>query len=691
MTCQRSEMSITENTEQNELNVSPEMISDVAAEAAETLEAVEAVANGFADMGLAPQLLRAVEALGFTQPTSVQAQAIPAAMLGGDWMVSSQTGSGKTAAFLLPTLNNLLAEETGKMNAFVGPRILVLCPTRELAQQVSQDAIDLVRHARGIRIATVVGGMPFGKQIQSLKGAAVVIATPGRLLDLANRRQIRLDNAACLIVDEADRMLDLGFAEDLEAIHKLCEGRSQTLMFSATFAPRIMQLASSLMNEPGRLELASAGDKHADIAQTLHWVDGFSHKRKLLDHWLRDANIDQAIVFTSTQADADTLADELEANGHVAAALHGAMPQAVRNRRLKSLRDGRIRVLVATDVAARGIDVPTISHVINFGLPMKAEDYVHRIGRTGRAGRSGIAVTLAEYRDRPKIMAIERYTQQRFNPSVIEGLEPQPPKRREGAPRRDFSDRPPRSFGGDSQPRSFGDRPARSFDDKPRSFGDRPARSFSDAPRREFNSEAPRREFSDRPARSFDDKPRSFGDRPARSFSDAPRREFNSEAPRREFSDRPARSFDDKPRSFGDRPARSFSDAPRREFNSEAPRREFSDRPARSFEDKPRFNAGGDARPARQFNDERPRFNAEAPRRQFSDKPRFNDAPRTTEERPRFNAGAGDARPTRQFSEERPRFNADAPRRQFSDRPAAPRRDGDAPRPAGRAFRRDDR
>jgi superfamily II DNA/RNA helicase len=558
--------------------------------------AAPAVENGFAAFGLAQPLLRAIESLGFTQPTPVQRESIPAAMKGGDWMVSAQTGSGKTAAFLLPTINILLSEANTKLNTFLGPRILVLCPTRELAAQVAADAINIVRHARGVRIATVVGGMPFGKQIAALKGASVVIATPGRLLDLANRRQIRLDHVASLIVDEADRMLDLGFSEDLEAIHKLCEARSQTLMFSATFAPRIMQLAARLMNEPGRLELASAGDKHADIAQTLHWVDGFSHKRKLLDHWLRDTTIDQAIVFTSTQADADTLAGELEAEGHSAAALHGAMPQAVRNRRLKSLRDGRIRVLVATDVAARGIDVPTISHVINFGLPMKAEDYVHRIGRTGRAGRSGVAVTLAEYRDRPKVMAIERYTQQRFNPSVIAGLEPQPPKRREprdGAPRRSFGD----------APRSFGDAPRRDFADRPR-------RDFGDAPRRPFNdSQAPRR-FEDRAPRSFDDAaPRSFGD--------APRRPFNPDAPRRSFGDAPARPFSDAPRrEFSDRPRRDFADAPRRSF-SDAPRPAGDSRPVDS---RPRFNAGsGDSRPAaRPAADSRPAPRRDGERSNFS-------------------------------------------------------------------------
>jgi superfamily II DNA/RNA helicase len=410
-----------------------------------TISSSSPASNAFEALGLAGPLLQALEHLGFEQPTPVQAQAIPAALQGGDWMVSSQTGSGKTAAFLLPVLQRLnqdnqqSSQEASRRPAKGGwgarqpaaPRAVVLCPTRELAQQVAADAIDLVRGSRGIRIATVVGGMPFGKQLADLQGASLVVATPGRLLDLADRKQILLGDVQVLVVDEADRMLDLGFAEDLEAIHNLCAQRSQTLMFSATFAQRIMRLAAQVMREPGRLELATAQDKHDNISQTLHWADNLSHKRALLDHWLRDVAMEQAVVFTSTQADADMLAETLQQTGHAAVALHGAMPQSVRTRRLQNLRDGRIRILVATDVAARGIDVPTISHVINFGLPMKAEDYVHRIGRTGRAGRSGTAITLAEHRERHKIRAIEQFTRQPIATSTIAGLEPTPPKPRD--------------------------------------------------------------------------------------------------------------------------------------------------------------------------------------------------------------------------------------------------------------------
>ncbi len=381
----------------------------------------------FKELLLAEPLLQAVEALGFTFATPVQEQVIPTAISGGDLMVSSQTGSGKTAAFLLPLLNQIIASNpTGKpIPGRAEPVVLILCPTRELAQQVAADAIDLVKFCRGIRVATIMGGMPYGKQIAQIKGAQLVVATPGRLLDLNDSRAIRLDKVQHLVVDEADRMLDLGFADDLEAIHRRCETLQQTLMFSATFAPRIMELAHELVNNPTRIELAHAGDVHASITQTMHWADSVAHKHKILRHWLADPTLDQAVIFASTQVESEDIAENLRADGYAASALHGAMPQAVRNRRLDSLRKGVTKILVATDVAARGIDVPTISHVINFGLPMKPEDYTHRIGRTGRAGRNGTAITIAQHSERIKIRAIERFIQQTLAASVIPGLEPQ--------------------------------------------------------------------------------------------------------------------------------------------------------------------------------------------------------------------------------------------------------------------------
>jgi len=440
---------------------------------AETSVAVEAVPNGFVQLGLAPELIQAVADLGYTQPTQVQSEVIPLALPAEaqgnearrfiDLMVSSQTGSGKTAAFLLPVLHTLIQqqaqaaekERTDFENACAEaaakgepapkrpkrqdptnprhfkaatPGALILCPTRELAQQVAHDAIELVKHCRGLRIANVVGGMPYQIQIAKLQNANLVVATPGRLLDLQRSMQLKLDQVQFLVVDEADRMLDLGFSDDLAEINQLTAQRRQTMMFSATFAPRIQQLAMRVMHDNGsgvkKVQIDSPQEKHANIKQVLFWADNAQHKRQLLDHWLRDAGIDQAIVFASTQVECDGLANDLQQDGFSAVALHGALSQGLRNRRLMALRQGQVQILVATDVAARGIDVPTITHVFNFGLPMKAEDYTHRIGRTGRAGRDGLAVTFAEFRDRRKIFDIEGYSQQKFKAEVIPGMEP---------------------------------------------------------------------------------------------------------------------------------------------------------------------------------------------------------------------------------------------------------------------------
>lgn len=387
---------------------------------------LQATPISFEEMGLADTFLTSINALGYTQPTAVQSALIPCAMAGGDWIVASQTGSGKTAAFLLPSLQKILtAVNSGKNNPANAPFTLVLCPTRELAQQVSADAINLVKNTRGLRIATIVGGTSYFKQKQGLKGAHLVVATPGRLLDWINQGGINLSQLQTLVLDEADRMLDLGFTDEITAIAEACEHREQTLMFSATFTPRETRLAGALMLEPQQIMLASVSEKHTSITQHLQWADNSHHQQKLLMHWLQDETLDQAVVFASTQIDCERLADELAGMGVSAAALHGAMPQMVRNRRLDALRKGKTKILVATDVAARGIDVPNITHVFNYGLPMKAEDYVHRIGRTGRAGREGVAVTFAQRSDAFKIRQIERYIERKINVTQVAGLEPQ--------------------------------------------------------------------------------------------------------------------------------------------------------------------------------------------------------------------------------------------------------------------------
>ncbi len=468
------DISLVENFSNNPAEMTQDVAQPIETASAEVaVEAAEAVAeipNGFVTLGLAPELIQAVKDLGFTQPTTVQLKTIPIAMQGHgatdeaarftDLMVSSQTGSGKTAAFLLPVLHTLLmqmaqAEAKEKADyeqavadavakgeappkrakrkdptnprhfAPAAPGALIVCPTRELAQQVAHDAIDLVQHCRGLRVANIVGGMPYQLQIAKLQNANLVVATPGRLLDLQRSMQIKLDQVQFLVVDEADRMLDLGFSDDLADINQLTIQRKQTMMFSATFAPRIQQLASRVMRDPQKLQIDSPQEKHVNISQKLFWADNAQHKRKLLDHWLRDTTINQAIVFASTQIECDGLANDLQQEGFSAVALHGALSQGLRNRRLMALRQGQVQILVATDVAARGIDVPTVTHVFNFGLPMKAEDYTHRIGRTGRAGRDGIAVTFAEFRDRRKIMDIEYHSHHTFKGETIPGMEPQ--------------------------------------------------------------------------------------------------------------------------------------------------------------------------------------------------------------------------------------------------------------------------
>jgi superfamily II DNA/RNA helicase len=469
----------------------------VTLESAEPTIEAPVLPNGFVRLGLAAELVAAVADLGYDQPTSVQDKVIPLALTSSsegdarlvDLMVSSQTGSGKTAAFLLPVLHTLLKQEaeaealakaefqrlaaeaaergeaapkkakrkdpTNTRNFKAAtPGALILCPTRELAQQVAHDAIDLVRHCRGLRVASVVGGMPYQLQIAKLQNANLVVATPGRLLDLQRSMQIKLDQVQFLVVDEADRMLDLGFADDLAEVNQLTIERKQTMMFSATFAPRIQQLATRVMRQPQKIQIDSPQEKHANIKQVLFWADNMMHKRKLLDHWLRDTSINQAIVFASTQVECDGLANDLQQEGFSAVALHGALSQGLRNRRLMALRQGQVQILVATDVAARGIDVPTITHVFNFGLPMKAEDYTHRIGRTGRAGRDGLAVTFAEFRDRRKIFDIEGYSRQQFKAEVIPGLEPQQRVQQSRAPQGDFGGG--RGREGHSRDRKFG-------------------------------------------------------------------------------------------------------------------------------------------------------------------------------------------------------------------------------------------
>jgi len=394
----------------------------------------------FASLGLAPAILQAVQDAGYTVPSPIQAEAIPQAMAGHDLMASAQTGTGKTAAFILPALQKLSVESAVRGK---GPRVLVLTPTRELAQQVSDAANKYGKNMR-VKVVSILGGMPYPLQNKLLSGFVdILVATPGRLIDHIERGRIDFSRLEMLVLDEADRMLDMGFIDDVERIAAATPATRQTLLFSATLEGAIGNLAMRLLKSPKRISVASAQARHENIEQRLMYVDDMAHKNRLLDHLLRDVDLNQALVFTATKRDADSLADELSAAGHAAAALHGDMNQRERNRTLLNLRRGNVRVLVATDVAARGIDVAGISHVINFDLPKFAEDYVHRIGRTGRAGASGIAVSFASNRDAMNLKKIERFTGQPIKTHTVEGMEPK------------FKPRP-----ASSQPRSGSGRPS---------------------------------------------------------------------------------------------------------------------------------------------------------------------------------------------------------------------------------------
>ena len=375
----------------------------------------------FADLNLHKNLLSALQDAGYDSPTPIQAQAIPAALAHQDLMASAQTGSGKTAAFLLPSLQKITqrSEKPGK-----GPRILVLTPTRELAQQVEKNAQLYAKHMKWIRTVTLVGGASFGQQIKALsRPIDVIVATPGRLMDHMRSGRVDFERLEVLILDEADRMLDMGFIDDIEAIVAATPESRQTLLFSATWDGAVGKLARKLTKNPEVIEIERE-DKQGKIDEQLLYCDDKNHKNRLLEHILRDTNIDQCVIFTSTKAMTEVLADDLYEKGFAANCLHGDMPQGWRNRTLMDLRKGRCKILVATDVAARGIDVPTITHVINYDLPKQAEDYVHRIGRTGRAGRTGLAISFAEVNEYMMVHKIERYINRKLPETVIEGLEP---------------------------------------------------------------------------------------------------------------------------------------------------------------------------------------------------------------------------------------------------------------------------
>ncbi|MEN9658596.1 MAG: hypothetical protein RL571_2061 [Pseudomonadota bacterium] len=377
--------------------------------------------NAFAEMGLATELVQELAKLGITTPTPVQAAAIPQLMAGHDVMASAQTGTGKTAAFLLPALHKLF--KPAKHNAR-GPRVLVLTPTRELAEQVAKVATDYCKLIPRCKVACVVGGVPYPVQNRMLaQPYDVLVATPGRLSDLMRGGRIDFARLDMLVLDEADRMLDMGFIDEVEAIVSAMPKDRQTALFSATLSETVQRFAGPMLRDPRLVEMEVTANAQPQIEQAVHYADGYEHKQKLVAALLKEASETQSIVFTATKADADGLAEWLKLEGFRAAAMHGDLAQRDRRRTLDRLRRAEIDILVATDVAARGIDVAGIGLVLNFDLPRFAEDYIHRVGRTGRAGRTGKAISLVTKNDFMLLTRIRRRYNIDFGTVSMPGLE----------------------------------------------------------------------------------------------------------------------------------------------------------------------------------------------------------------------------------------------------------------------------
>ena len=378
----------------------------------------------FAALGLSEELVRAVTERGYTEPTPIQAQAIPAVLSGGDLLAGAQTGTGKTAGFTLPILQRLTASAkhtTGKAPI----RALVLIPTRELAAQVEESVRDYGKYLK-LNSMTMIGGVNINPQINRLKSRVdILVATPGRLLDHLQQKTVDLSHVEILVLDEADRMLDMGFIRDIKKILAVLPRQRQNLLFSATFSAEIKLLADGLLNKPAMIEVARQNATAELITQKVYPVDR-ERKRELLAHLIKERNWFQVLVFTRTKHGANRLAEQLDKDGISSLAIHGNKSQAARTRALAEFKTGKLQVLVATDIAARGIDIIELPHVVNFELPNVPEDYVHRIGRTGRAGSEGEASSLVCVDEHKLLHDIERLTKNEIPVVQIAGFEPDP-------------------------------------------------------------------------------------------------------------------------------------------------------------------------------------------------------------------------------------------------------------------------
>jgi len=374
----------------------------------------------FQTLNLDHSILKAINNIGYKDATPIQAKAIPEVMLNKHVLATAQTGTGKTAAFVLPILHHLTQNE----KKVKGPRVLIISPTRELANQITDSIKKYGRYLK-INSVTITGGISYTLQNRLLsKPVDILIATPGRLLDLFQQRKIKLKDTEIMVLDEADRMLDMGFVPDIRKIFNATNKEQQMLMFSATLDQSISKIAEEFLKSPVKIMIKSETSGHSNIAQSLYYVDSQFHKQQLLNHFLASEDMNQAIIFTATKRQADKLSDELYHSNIKSSALHGDMSQGSRTKTINQFKRNEIKVLVATDLASRGIDVKDITHVFNYDLPRIAEDYVHRIGRTGRANKKGLAISLVNPTDREHLRKIEKFTNFKIEIKVVSGMEP---------------------------------------------------------------------------------------------------------------------------------------------------------------------------------------------------------------------------------------------------------------------------
>ena len=612
----------------------------------------------FDALGLAPPLLKAVVDTGYTTPTPIQAKAIPLALQGLDLMAGAQTGTGKTAAFALPILQKLLPFASSSTSPAKHPiRALVLVPTRELAIQVEESFKVYAKHTP-LKSLVVFGGVDIRTQTPHLKtGIEILVATPGRLLDHVEQKTLNLGQVQILVLDEADRMLDMGFMPDLKRILALLPKQRQNLMFSATFSNEIKKLADDFLTNPVLVEVARSNATNDNVMQQVYQL-AQSDKQAFLTQLLLKDDAQQVIVFTKTKITASKLSRALQKEGVAADAIHGDKSQKERIEALDAFKAGKITVLVATDVAARGLDISDLPMVINYEIPSAPEDYVHRIGRTGRAGKTGIAISFASNMDRHILRKIEQFTGNGLTPTVIEGFEPKRAFKADGAGKSggsrgsDRNGRNERTHSpggrGGYQPRdnnrtSFGDRimgekPAGRGDGE-KSFGPRSG-GFNDRNKERTNDGArPARSFSDR-----NDRP-AFGAKPA--FSDRNDRTTRNETPNRE-------RFAGNNESAGNRTPREASGEVN--GNSRSYTKDTDMQFARALSEDTGSKGFGDRNAA-------PKPYARKPEGGFSDRPNRSSDPRS--DAPRANTGE-------KFGNPRPRPTGDRPARAGGD--SAPRR-----------------